>query len=62
MTMKTTKRATPRKPLPAAPRFTLWLDPDVIAHFHRDERGWQSRINAALRKAAKLPREKRKKA
>jgi hypothetical protein len=40
---------------------SLRLDPDVIAHFRRTGRGWQSRINAALRKAAKLP-EKRKRA
>jgi uncharacterized protein (DUF4415 family) len=41
---------------------SLRLDPDVVAHFRRGGRGWQSRINAALRKAAKLPKEKRKKA
>jgi len=41
---------------------SLRLDRDVIAHFRRSGRGWQSRINAALRKAAKLPKEKRKKA
>src|SRR5579872_2198591 len=32
---------------------SLRLDPDVVAHFRRGGRGWQSRINAALRKAAK---------
>jgi uncharacterized protein (DUF4415 family) len=41
---------------------SLRLDPDVIAHFRRGGRGWQSRINAALRKVAKLPALKRKKA
>ena len=41
---------------------SLRLDRDVIAHFRRGGRGWQSRINAALRKVAKLPKEKRKKA
>ncbi len=40
---------------------SLRLDPDVLAHFRRSGRGWQGRINAVLRKAAKLP-EKRKKA
>jgi len=30
------------------------LDPDVLAHFRAGGRGWQSRINAALRKAAGL--------
>lgn len=41
---------------------SLRLDPDVVAHFRQSGRGWQSRINALLRKAAKLPVEKRKKA
>ena len=41
---------------------SLRLDPDVLAHFRRTGRGWQSRINATLRKAAKLPAVKRKKA
>jgi uncharacterized protein (DUF4415 family) len=61
------------KPLPHGPRgrpksgnpkhpVSLRLDPDVLAHFRRSGRGWQSRINAVLRKAAKLPKEKRKKA
>jgi uncharacterized protein (DUF4415 family) len=30
------------------------LDPDVIAHFKAGGRGWQTRVNAALRKAAGL--------
>jgi uncharacterized protein (DUF4415 family) len=38
------------------------LDDDVEAYFRRSGRGWQSRINAALRKVAKLPAVKRKKA
>jgi len=33
-------------------RVTIMLDPDVIAHFKAGGRGWQTRINAALRKAA----------
>jgi uncharacterized protein (DUF4415 family) len=37
------------------------LDRDVIAHFRRGGRGWQSRINAALRKVAKLPAAKTQK-
>jgi uncharacterized protein (DUF4415 family) len=50
---------------PSARRKTavsLRLDPDVLAHFRRSGRGWQSRINTLLRKAAKLPIERRKKA
>jgi uncharacterized protein (DUF4415 family) len=41
---------------------SIRLDPEVLAHFRRSDPGWQSRINAALRKAAKLPEKKRKKA
>lgn len=33
---------------------SLRLDPDVIEHFKQAGPGWQSRINAALRKHAKL--------
>jgi uncharacterized protein (DUF4415 family) len=40
---------------------SLRLDRDVIAHFRRSGRGWQSRINAALRKVAKLPAAKTQK-
>jgi uncharacterized protein (DUF4415 family) len=49
-----------RPPSPVRKRaVSLRLDPDVVAHFRRSGRGWQSRINAVLRKAAKLPKEKR---
>ncbi len=41
---------------------SLRLDRDVLAHYRGTGRGWQSRINETLRKAAKLPMEKRKKA
>ncbi len=40
---------------------SLRLDPDVLAHFRRSGRGWQSRINAVLRRAAKLPEKKQSK-
>ncbi len=52
------------RPPSASPKqsTSLRLDPDVITYFRRGGRGWQSRINAALRKAAKLPEKKRKKA
>lgn len=47
-----------RPPLPAAERkvrVTMYLDPEIVAHFKGDgERGWQTRINAVLREAAKL--------
>src|SRR5437762_13628403 len=48
------KAARPKQPV------SLRLDADVIAHFRRTGRGWQSRINSVLRKAAKLPAEKKR--
>lgn len=33
---------------------SIRLDPDVVAHFRAGGPGWQSRINAALRKAVGL--------
>lgn len=52
------------RPKSQAPKqaISLRLDNDVVAYYRRSGRGWQSRINAALRKAAKLPVVKRKKA
>jgi uncharacterized protein (DUF4415 family) len=52
------------RPKSKAPKraVSLRLDDDVVAHFRRSGRGWQSRINAALRKAAKLGEKKREKA
>jgi uncharacterized protein (DUF4415 family) len=58
---KLVRRGRPPSPDPKRP-VSLRLDPDVLAHFRRSGRGWQSRINAALRKAAKLPEKKWKKA
>lgn len=45
-----------RPPEGEAPKrqVTLRLDPDVIEKFRAGGPGWQSRINAALRKAAGL--------
>jgi uncharacterized protein (DUF4415 family) len=53
-------RGRPKSQNPKRP-VSLRLDPEVLAHFRRSGRGWQSRINAVLRKAAKLPTETRKK-
>ena len=36
----------------------LRIDPDVVEHFRATGPGWQTRINEALRRAAKLPRRK----
>ena len=58
---KLIRRGRPPSPRPKQ-ALSLRLDPDVVAYFRRGGRGWQSRINAALRKAAKLPKEKKKKA
>ena len=51
------KRGRPKSKRPKR-AVSLRLDPDIVAHFRRAGPGWQSRINAALRKAAKLPAEK----
>jgi len=44
------------RPRKAEPKeaVSLRLDPDVLSHFRAGGPGWQSRINAALRKAAGL--------
>jgi uncharacterized protein (DUF4415 family) len=38
---------------------SLRLDLDVIRHFRRSGPGWQSRINQALRRVAKLSKSAR---
>jgi uncharacterized protein (DUF4415 family) len=50
------KLIRPGRPRKAAPKeaVSLRLDPDVLRHFRAGGPGWQSRINAALRKAAGL--------
>ena len=44
------------RPVSEAPKkqVTLRLDQETLAHFKAAGAGWQGRINAALRKAAKL--------
>lgn len=42
------KKEAPKKAV------SIRLDADVVAHFREEGPGWQSRINAALRKAAGL--------
>jgi len=46
----------PQKSKPVKTRVSLRLDPDVVAFFRKKGAGWQSRINDALRKVAKLPK------
>ncbi|MCR8724002.1 BrnA antitoxin family protein [Frigidibacter sp. ROC022] len=46
-----------RPPLPPSKkkqRVTMYLDPDVLARLKADGKGWQTRANAALRKALGL--------
>jgi len=46
-----------RPPMPEAEKkqqVTMLLDKDVISYFKKDGRGWQTRANEALRKAAGL--------
>jgi len=45
-----------QKSKPLKVRVTLRLDPDVVERFRRHGRGWQSRVNATLRKVLKLPK------
>jgi uncharacterized protein (DUF4415 family) len=42
------RKATPKEAV------NIRLDPDVLAHFRAGGPGWQSRINAALRRVAGL--------
>jgi uncharacterized protein (DUF4415 family) len=44
-----------QKSKPVKTRVSLRLDPDVVTFFRKKGVGWQSRINDALRKVAKLP-------
>ena len=50
----TTKPAEFPQKRPALPKrtVTLRIDQDVLDHFQQNGRGWQDRINTALRKAA----------
>ena len=49
------RKALGRPPLDSPKQaVSLRLDQDVIGHFKSQGPGWQSRINAALRKQAKL--------
>ncbi len=35
-------------------RVTMFVDPDILAYFKKDGRGWQTRLNKTLRKAIGL--------
>lgn len=47
------QRGRPKSPKPKVST-TIRLDPDVLDAFKKEGPGWQSRMNAALRKAAGL--------
>lgn len=52
---KEAKRGRP--PLPVSQRkkqVTMLLDPDIVEHFKKGGKGWQTRVNSALREAAGL--------
>ncbi len=42
---------------PTKRQVTLRLDPDLIEHFKAGGQGWQTRLNAALRKAVEAERD-----
>jgi uncharacterized protein (DUF4415 family) len=50
---KLVRRGRPKSDSPKE-AVSLRLDPDVVAHYRATGPGWQSRINEALRQAAKL--------
>jgi uncharacterized protein (DUF4415 family) len=52
---KLVRRGRPKKEAPKE-AVNIRLDPDVLAHFRASGPGWQSRINQALRKVARLRR------
>ena len=49
----------PQRSKPVKKLISLRLDPDVVQHFRRTGRGWQSRINQALRNTIKRPKRAR---
>jgi uncharacterized protein (DUF4415 family) len=48
------RRARGPQKLPTKQLISLRLDRDLIEHFRASGEGWQSRLNAALRKAVGL--------
>ena len=51
---KLIRRGRPKSATATKEAVSLRLDPEVVQHFRATGPGWQSRINAALRKVAKL--------
>ena len=45
------RRTRGKQKAPTKEKVTLRLDADILAHFRREGKGWQARLNNALRKA-----------
>lgn len=45
------RRARGKQKAPVKEKVTLRLDADILAHFRREGKGWQTRLNDVLRKA-----------
>lgn len=45
------RRARGSQKAPTKEKITVRLDSDIVAHFRRGGRGWQTRLNDALRKS-----------
>ena len=45
------RRTRGRQKAPVKEQITIRLDADIVAHFRNEGRGWQTRLNAALRRA-----------
>jgi uncharacterized protein (DUF4415 family) len=48
------RRGRGKQKAPVKSPISIRLDADVVAHFRAGGRGWQGRVNAILRKAARL--------
>ncbi len=49
-----TRRTRGKQKAPVKAPISIRLDADVVAHFRDGGPGWQSRVNAILRKAARI--------
>ena len=45
------RRTRGKQKAPVKEKVALRLDADILAHFRRDGKGWQTRLNDVLRKA-----------
>lgn len=48
------RRGRGKQKAPVKSPISIRLDADIVAHFRAGGRGWQGRVNAILRKAARL--------